>query len=316
MLSAGSVMGQWNTNANGIDYMGGNVGIGTNLPAFPLDVYGLGNFYNVRAVTSDYSLTGNIVPNKFVVQFAPSVPSAIVGSALQVKAETGNGITADNTNELQGMRFSFIHKNDGALNKFIGVKAQGGMPTGAWGGDSFMGSIGDLKGFEMTLYSEKLGFVNYATEIDLMKQGDMWESFTFIKIDEPAQLPGFWSIYSNTEYPSYFNGVVSINTTYVPSGYHLAVQGKIIAEEVKVELFGSWPDFVFEPDYNLPSISEMESFIEENGHLQDVPSAQEISENGISLGEMNSVLLKKIEELSLYIIQQDKRIQELENKMK
>ena len=111
------------------------------------------------------------------------------------------------------------------------------------------------------------------------------------------------------------SGGVLINTSYIPSGYHLAVGGKIIAEEVLVELQTAWPDYVFKTDYKLPSISELNAFIKENSHLPGVPSQKEVSENGISLGEMNGILLKKIEELTLYIIQQDERIKRLENKI-
>lgn len=90
----------------------------------------------------------------------------------------------------------------------------------------------------------------------------------------------------------------------------LAVNGNIHAKEVKVDLIG-WPDYVFEKKYQLPTLQEVEAHIEEKGHLQNIPSAQEVEENGIKLGEMNSKLLQKIEELMLYTIQQQKEIEEL-----
>lgn len=90
------------------------------------------------------------------------------------------------------------------------------------------------------------------------------------------------------------------------------VFGLLRAKEIKVETMGA--DFVFEKDYQLPTLEEVATHIKEKKHLPDVPSAKEMQENGISLGEMNAKLLQKIEELTLYIIAQEERIQKLENK--
>lgn len=85
----------------------------------------------------------------------------------------------------------------------------------------------------------------------------------------------------------------------------LSVNGKIRAHEIKVET-ANWPDYVFKSDYNLPSLAEIEKFINKNGHLPDVPKAADAEADGISLGEMNKILLKKIEELTLHVIELDK----------
>lgn len=92
----------------------------------------------------------------------------------------------------------------------------------------------------------------------------------------------------------------------------LEVNGTIHAKEVRVDLTG-WPDYVFEKGYKLPSLKEVEKHIKENGHLENIPAAEEVEKEGIKLGEMNAKLLQKIEELTLYILQQDKRIKELED---
>ncbi|MDW7694040.1 hypothetical protein R9C00_04745 [Flammeovirgaceae bacterium SG7u.111] len=96
--------------------------------------------------------------------------------------------------------------------------------------------------------------------------------------------------------------------------YKLFVETGIISEKVKVALKSGWSDFVFDENYALPSLSEVESFIQENNHLQDIPSAKEVEENGINLGEMDAKLLQKIEELMLYTIEQEKKIEGLEQK--
>ncbi|KXX71263.1 hypothetical protein [Flammeovirga sp. SJP92] len=88
--------------------------------------------------------------------------------------------------------------------------------------------------------------------------------------------------------------------------YKLSVAGKIRAEEVKV--YTGWADYVFEEDYNLKSLSEVEAHIKEHKHLPDVPSAKEVEENGVNVGETEAMLLRKIEELTLYTIEQEKRL--------
>ncbi|MEQ9263614.1 MAG: tail fiber protein [Balneolaceae bacterium] len=92
----------------------------------------------------------------------------------------------------------------------------------------------------------------------------------------------------------------------------LTVKGKIHSEEIIVDLNVPGPDYVFEEDYDLPTLSEIEAFIKANKHLPEVPSAKEMEANGISLGEMNMLLLKKIEEMTLHQIELLKRIEKLE----
>lgn len=108
------------------------------------------------------------------------------------------------------------------------------------------------------------------------------------------------------------NGNVGIGTSGPQS--LLSVNGKITAKEVQVTTSG-WADFVFEENYKLLSLAEVENHIKKNKHLPEVPSAKEVKEAGINLGEMDAKLLQKIEELTLYIIQQDKRIETLERKI-
>ncbi|QLC66929.1 hypothetical protein LPB248_11680 [Flavobacterium sp. LPB0248] len=89
----------------------------------------------------------------------------------------------------------------------------------------------------------------------------------------------------------------------------LSVNGNIRSREVKVEAV-NWPDYVFEEDYKVSSLENLEKYIKENKHLPEVPSAKEIADNGLELGEMNKTLLKKVEELTLYLIEQNKTLTE------
>jgi hypothetical protein len=107
---------------------------------------------------------------------------------------------------------------------------------------------------------------------------------------------------------SYSAGNVGIGTT-APDA-KLAVKGTIHAQEVKVDLNVPGPDYVFEPSYDLKPLAEIETYIKENKHLPEVPSAKEMEKNGVQLGEMNMLLLKKVEELTLYSIEQNKKLNE------
>jgi hypothetical protein len=105
------------------------------------------------------------------------------------------------------------------------------------------------------------------------------------------------------------NGNVGIGTTNPDA--KLAVKGTVHAEEVKVDLQVPGPDYVFEPTYQLPSLTEIENYIKANKHLPEVPSAKEMETNGINLSEMNMLLLKKVEELTLHLIEANKKIEYL-----
>ncbi|MEQ9404096.1 MAG: hypothetical protein RIM99_10945 [Cyclobacteriaceae bacterium] len=106
-----------------------------------------------------------------------------------------------------------------------------------------------------------------------------------------------------------------VNSRYGMYGSQFEVDGTIRSKEVKVEA-SPWPDYVFTDNYNLPSLEEIEKFIKSNNHLPEVPSATDVEENGIALGEMNALLLKKIEELTLYLIEVNKENDELKSNQK
>lgn len=94
-----------------------------------------------------------------------------------------------------------------------------------------------------------------------------------------------------------------------------AIDGKLTAKEIEIKV-NTGADFVFKPDYNLKSLSEVENFVKKNQHLPDIPSEKDMQENGLNVNEMQIKLLQKIEELTLYVIGQQKEIEGLKQKLK
>lgn len=102
--------------------------------------------------------------------------------------------------------------------------------------------------------------------------------------------------------------------TYDTKGFKLAVAGSMIAEQVVVKNRDQWPDFVFDPFYKVMDLSDVERYIQRYRHLPEVPSESEVNEKGVDLVKMNSLLLKKIEELTIHVIKLDKEVKRLKKK--
>ncbi|WP_395053941.1 hypothetical protein [Flavobacterium sp.] len=158
---------------------------------------------------------------------------------------------------------------------------------------------------------------NFSTRLRLIaKTGKGSEFVLFDKNQSP-----FFTTAEDNDYVIFTlpkpNSHVGIGTSNFFDGadeYRLSVKGKIRAEEIKV--YNTWADYVFEKDYDLKPLSEVEKFINENKHLPNVPSAKDVIEKGLELGNMSKIQQEKIEELTLYLIQQNKEIQELKAQMK
>ncbi len=98
--------------------------------------------------------------------------------------------------------------------------------------------------------------------------------------------------------------------------HSLYAEGSIITEEAFVKLKAEWPDYVFKEDYSLMPLEELDQFIKENGHLPEMPTAEEVVENGLALGETNRLLTQKVEELTLYILELKKEVDGLKAEVK
>lgn len=111
------------------------------------------------------------------------------------------------------------------------------------------------------------------------------------------------------------DGSLRVGTAQKATGYMLNVGGKAIAEEVRVQLRASWPDYVFKKGYNLMPLSQLENFIAANNHLPNIPKAEVLEKEGTDLGEMQRKMMEKIEELTLYVIEQSKTVERLTNEV-
>ena len=183
--------------------------------------------------------------------------------------------------------------------------------------------IGDQINRKLPIYFDVRYYAMYKIKITyLQEKVDILTDFNQIKIDPNpigTNIPDFaenndlnYNLRITGSGNHYIkNGNVGIGTTNPTS--MLTVAGNIASREVQVTVdAGKVPDYVFENDYKLKSLLEIEEYIKTNKHLPEIPSAKEIEKNGLMLAEMNIALLKKIEEMTLYMIEQNKRIENLE----
>jgi hypothetical protein len=111
-------------------------------------------------------------------------------------------------------------------------------------------------------------------------------------------------------------GQVQIGGTGVPTGYMLSVAGKAICTELRVQLTGAWPDYVFDSKYKLPSFDKLRQYIHENKHLPNIPAAKDIEKGGMDVGDMQRRMMEKIEELTLYVLELEKKVSDMEKRNK
>lgn len=162
--------------------------------------------------------------------------------------------------------------------------------------------------------------------------GAMDELLCYDRVLTDAEIQAIYAPSSGTTYwqPSTVgtNNIINTNTTgaviigsgitSLPAGYKLYVSDGILAEKaiLAVKNTSNWSDFVFDDDYKLMNLESVESYIKEKRHLPEIPSAKEVVQNGINVAENQAKLLQKIEELTLYLIQQNKIIKEQDERLK
>ncbi|MAU15625.1 MAG: hypothetical protein CMH48_09925 [Muricauda sp.] len=176
------------------------------------------------------------------------------------------------------------------------------------------GTLGNVSTYQVTGLTASTTYSFTATATDAAGNESTSSNAVSVTTDGNSGGSSGNAIWQEANSVASYAGKVQVGGISVPSAYKMAIDGKLIAEEVRVEVSGTWPDYVFEKAYPLLSLKEIQKHIEEKGHLPKMPSAKEVKANGIELGEMNRLLLEKIEELTLYIIQLESEINQLKSK--
>jgi hypothetical protein len=283
--------GTFPTSINDNVYTNGNVGINVTNPTANLNTNGTLRFENLVDATSPFKILGT--------------------------DNTGN-VFEYNPSELTGT----------TVNDYDWLKTDGTFPTSINDNVYTNGNVG-INVTNPTANLNTNGTLRFENLVDATSPFKILGTDNTGNVFEynPSELAGTASndfdwLKSDGSFPTsindgiYTNGKVGINTNSFPnnvgdvdvSSYSLYAKGGILTEEVRVSLSSDWADFVFEKEYKLESLNNVEKFISKNKHLKDVPSAKEVGMNGIELGEMNKILLLKIEELTLYLIEMNKKI--------
>lgn len=296
-ISTGS--SQWTTTGSNISFGTGNVGIGALANDAKLSVNLVnpsgwsGNLKALKITSPDNAYYLDV--NTYVVE------SGNVGYHFSPNGNTGMSLTTAGRVGIGTSSPSEKLEVNGNIN--VGVNS--GAATG-WGNRLYFRGVDDAQGFDpiwMSRYNVAANQTDLRINIGDDASGD--DSFT---VGNFFSGDGQWKTFMKVQN----NGNVGIGTANPTQ--KLTVKGTVYSTEVKVDLSAGAPDYVFEKEYNLPTLDSIKAYIDKNKHLPEVPSAKEFEKNGVNLGEMNMLLLKKIEELTLLMIQQEKRIKELENK--
>lgn len=275
LISVSSVYGQWTTS-------GSNVGLTT--PA-----------------------------NNVIVGPTPTTPTNLhVNSNTAVGSSSTTLVTIENTGAAISKGAYLIFKN-GGVSYSMGTNSFPGAESGMFHITNVIHTNGSQVTFSdgfSRAYTGVYATAKYCFRNGLSAFDSSYASKAGVNMYAPK---GYnFGVYGN----SYFQNKVVIgtaSTTLPTSAYKLYVGGTAICEELIVKVQASWPDFVFAPNYKLMSLNQVKNYIAENNHLPGVPAACEVEENGVAAGEMLTIQMQKIEELTLYMIQMQEQNEAIMN---
>lgn len=256
-------------------YRYGNVGIGTTNPGARLEVHNEGD--NIMILED--ALSGN--------ELLIGTDSGLPGF-LRFRPRGGDGLAFTNNGDEIGL---FVRADNAYVG--LGTKSPGAQLEVHNTGDNVMIIEDTQNGNELLIGTDAQlpNFLRFrprgGTGLAFTNNGD--DIGLFVRATD---------------------GSIGIGTTNIPAPYKMAIDGSLICEEVRVELSQSWPDYVFENDYELMPLEDVAKHIEAKKHLPGIPAASEVASEGIAVGEMQRKMMEKIEELTLYLIQLQKTIEQ------
>ena len=269
----------------------GNVFIGTSnlFPSSRLVVSGSGN---TNASTSLFVLNSSSYPSLKVLDDGSVGIGTTITPVEKVHIQDGNLMLSYAPYSLNTIMGAVKFANNQSLNAYAGIA---GRTNG--------GGVDQLDLLFYTAYgtaSEKMRIMSNSGYVGI------GTSTPTAKLDVNGNI--------------FSNGKIAIGTTDLAKigTNSLAVNGTAVFVKAKVAIYGptTWPDYVFEPDYKMTALDSLEQFIQLNKHLPEMPSAADVEKDGLDLGDTQALLLKKIEELTLIVIEQNKRIEEQAQKIK
>lgn len=250
----------------------------------------LGSLMFSHAASAQWTVSGNSITNtnnshQLYIRQTASNPALVPAHGNWALFSFGSTTHSSGTaSKLWGAYLLSLNEGTGTLNESIGANVTtGNINNGSGVVNTAVGLFCQVQAGLGTVHT---GYGVYIKTVDANNSYGLYQA--------------------NSVNKNYFAGNVGIGTTLVnnPNGYKLAVNGKIGAKEVQVEnTSSSWADYVFEPDYELMPLNDLAAFVKSNKHLPEIPSKAEVEEHGHKLGEMDVLLLKKVEELTLYVIQ-------------
>lgn len=288
---------QWTQNGSVLTTTN-SVGIGTTAPADLLDIYGSNPILritdNAQGNTSFFQELSNTYGGGFRLYDGTTYSMWFQGGHVGIGTTTPQS-ALDVNGAISMQTYGHISTQRNNNNNYTNLFLGGGIKDN---GDGTCTVFGD-------------GGSNYFAAIRMDNSGGNVGAINFYS---GATTGGSNYTLSNAGLSndltmSLVGGNVAIGTSD-PKGYKLAVNGSAIATAIYVKSFNSWPDYVFKPSYKLPSLTDIKRYIDLNHRLPDMPSAEEVAKDGINLGETDKLLTKKIEELTLYLIDKDNQLNE------
>ena len=292
----------------------GWLGILTVKPTEPLDVNGNGIIRSNLTVNLNETVGGNltVTKNATIDQNATVDKYLTVGLNATINKNLYVGVDANVSRWLTvGDRVINLNSAIGD-NYFRTIQA-----NSSTGGIGILAGNGWGTGSYISIFAENAtnpGGIDFVSNYSGASGGNGFSFYNKTATGEPCAM----RINNNNKVVigwDLMNGSISNPT---PDGYLLYVETGILTEKLKVANRSdvNWSDFVFNKDYKLTPLNDVETYVKTNKHLPEIPSASEVAKDGIDVASMDAKLLQKIEELTLYVIQQQKEIDELKQQKK